>query len=163
MTPPVTRRAMSLTSGPKPRDQAMRLHILCPNCDQPAKASHKRQLSRIVTELVYNCSNPACGCSFVFVGEVHRLLRLPSQLDPGLGIALSPMVQRRELTDALRTLPTADVPTGEFVPPLRASEPVPSPHPTPQADRICTANAKTAPAVPNSNRCKSGPWSQLLD
>ena len=160
MTPTVTRRAKPLPPGAKSRTPAMRLHILCPNCDQPAKASHKRQLSRIVTELVYNCTNPSCGCSFVFVGEVHRLLRLPSQLDPQLNIALSPMVKRRELTDALRTLPTANVPSGEFVPPLCVPERVSKP--ARPVDRGYTTASEAAPEALSTDHSDCGHWSHLL-
>ena len=159
MTPTVTRRAKPIPPGGKPRTPTMRLHILCPNCDQPAKASHKRQLSRIVTELVYNCTTPACGCAFVFVGEVHRLLRMPAHMRPGLNIALSPSLRRRELTEALRTLPTAKVPEGEFIPPLPEREPT-----APPARPVDQTWAVPAPTVPvtGATHAECGHWSHLL-
>lgn len=96
----------------------MRLHIKCPNCGKPAVSFRTRQLSDIVTEVSYNCRNPVCGASFVFVGEVHRWLRLPTQLNPRLNVPLSPIIERRMLAQALATLRTAELPPeGEIVSP----------------------------------------------
>lgn len=111
-------------ASPASRTQGVRLHILCPNCQQPAKASHKRQLSRLVTELAYNCQNPVCGGAFVFVGEAHRWLRLPASPDPEIRLPISPLVQRRALLEMLRTLPDAAMPArGEITGAARRLEP----------------------------------------
>lgn len=94
----------------------MRLHIKCPNCGKPAVSFRTRQLSDLVTEISYNCRNAVCGASFVFVGEVHRWLRLPTQLNPRINVPLSPIIQRRLLVHALQTLHTAELPPeGEIV------------------------------------------------
>ena len=90
----------------------MRLHITCPNCENPAFGFRKRQLSTLVTELAYECRNPLCRASFVFQGEVTRWLSIPSNLNPQLNVPLSPIVQRRQHLDAINNLQIADLPEG---------------------------------------------------
>ncbi len=92
----------------------MRLHILCPNCGKPAVASHKRQQSALVTDVSYNCRNPACGAGFVCTVEVRRYLRLPSYINPAVYVPLSPIVEKRQLADAIQRLHTVDLPEGEM-------------------------------------------------
>lgn len=82
---------------------------MCPNCGKPAFGFRKKQLSKRVTELAYECRNPTCRGSFVFHGEVNRWLTLPAHLDPKLDIPLSPFIQRRQQIEALNNLQTANV------------------------------------------------------
>ena len=94
----------------------MRLHIKCPNCGKPAYSFRLRQLSTLVTEVAYDCRNPACGASFVFTGEVSRYLRMPSFVNPQVHVPLSPIVQRRQIEEAMKRLHTATLPPeGEIV------------------------------------------------
>ncbi|SDZ69511.1 Ogr/Delta-like zinc finger [Variovorax sp. YR266] len=94
----------------------MRLHIKCPNCGHPATSTRTRQPSTLVTEISYSCGNSACGAAFVLLGEVHRWLRLPTQIMTGLNVPLSLVVHRNRLRDALDRLRTADLPpAGEII------------------------------------------------
>lgn len=94
----------------------MRLHIKCPNCAKPAKAYRTRQMSEVVTEVAYNCHNPACGSNFVVTAEVSRYLRLPTFINPRVNVPLSPIIQRRQITEAIERLQTAQLPdVGEIV------------------------------------------------
>lgn len=105
------------------RTTNFRLHILCPNCSQPAFGFRKRQLSTLVTELAYECRNPMCRGSFVFQGEVSRWLTIPANLDPRLNVPLSPIVERRMQLDAIANLQTATLPEeGEIIQLPRGSQ-----------------------------------------
>ena len=53
-------------------------------------------MSAVVTEVLYNCTQPGCGAGFVGAFTVSRFLKLPLNLDPTLNIPLSPLVQKRQ-------------------------------------------------------------------
>ncbi len=100
----------------------MRLHITCPNCETPAKGFKTRKLSLVTTEVGYNCSNPACGASFVSIVEVARWLRMPSFINPQVNVPLSPFVQRSQIAEALVTMRVAALPPeGEMISPAEVS------------------------------------------
>lgn len=94
----------------------MRRSIHCPNCGNPAKAFRSRTLSTLVTEVVYQCGHVTCDARFVLVGEVHRWLRLPTQILTDLNVPLSPLIDREGLRATLDRLPMAELPSvGEIV------------------------------------------------
>ena len=96
----------------------MRLHITCPNCEKPAKAFRTRKLSNVVTEVAYNCTNVACGSSFVFLGEVARWLRIPSFINSAVNVPLSPLVKRQQIAEAIASMRVAELPAqGEIIEP----------------------------------------------
>ncbi|RYE00578.1 MAG: hypothetical protein EOP50_03540 [Sphingobacteriales bacterium] len=98
------------------RRPEVRLHITCPNCETPAKGYKTRKLSSVVTEVAYNCTNPACGSSFVSIVEVARWLRMPSFINPQVNVPLSPFVQRSQIAEALATMRVAALPPeGEMI------------------------------------------------
>lgn len=88
----------------------MRLHIICPHCSKPAKSTHLRQLSLLVTEVYYRCDNVECGARFATNVEVIRQLQLPANVNPAVNVPLSPMVNRRGLADAIDLLRDAVLP-----------------------------------------------------
>lgn len=93
-----------------------RLHIRCPNCGSPSKAFKIRQLSEVTTEIGYDCQADTCGARFVFTGEVSRYLRVPAFVNPRVNVPLSPVIQRRQLLEALEQMGTARLPPeGELV------------------------------------------------
>jgi ribosomal protein S27E len=105
---------VSTTDSPKPA--AFRLHIRCPNCGTPSKAFKVRQLSEVTTEVCYDCQSESCGARFVFTGEVSRYLRVPGFVNPRVNVPLSPIVERRQLIEALENMGTARLPPeGELV------------------------------------------------
>jgi hypothetical protein len=87
----------------------VRLHIVCPNCETPAKAYRSRRMSGIVTEVGYNCHNHACGANFIATVEVSRYIRLPSFINPQVHVPLSPFVEKRQLMEALERLQVAEL------------------------------------------------------
>lgn len=99
-----------------PKPTAFRLHIKCPNCGSPSKAFKVRQLTEVTTEIGYDCLSESCGARFVFTGEVSRYLRVPSFLNPRVKVPLSPVVERRQLVEAIEHMGTAHLPPeGELI------------------------------------------------
>lgn len=99
-----------------PKPTAFRLHIKCPNCGSPSKAFKVRQLTEVTTEIGYDCLSESCGARFVFTGEVSRYLRVPSYLNPRVNVPLSPVVERRQLVEAIEHMGTARLPPeGELI------------------------------------------------
>lgn len=99
-----------------PKPAKFRLHIRCPNCGAPSKAFKIRQLTDVTTEIGYDCLSESCGARFVFTGEVSRYLRVPAFLNPRVNVPLSPVVQRRQIVEALAHIGTALLPPqGELI------------------------------------------------
>jgi hypothetical protein len=100
----------------QPKPAKFRLHIKCPNCGSPSKAFKIRQLSEVTTEIGYDCLSESCGARFVFTGEVSRYLSVPAFINPRVNVPLSPVVQRRQLVEALESIGTARLPPeGELI------------------------------------------------
>lgn len=71
----------------------------CPHCEQPAVIRTSVQMSRLMREYMFCCTNPECGHTFVAITEVVRTLSPSATPDPSVSLPWSTHVRR----DLLRT------------------------------------------------------------
>lgn len=103
-------------NAPAVKTRRFSLHIRCPHCAKQATAFKGRPLTAITTELAYRCTDESCGCTFVVTAEVCRMLSLPPQLNSQVNVPLSPIIQRRQIINALELAGTATLPPeGEII------------------------------------------------
>lgn len=66
----------------------------CPHCEQPAVIRTSVQMSRLMREYMFCCTNPECGHTFVAITEVVRTLSPSATPDPSVSLPLSTHVRR---------------------------------------------------------------------
>lgn len=66
----------------------------CPHCEWPSTIRTSAQLSRLMREFVFCCTNPECGHTFVATLEVSRTLSPSATPDPSVSLPLSTHVRR---------------------------------------------------------------------
>lgn len=78
--------------GKKLRYEGTRM--ACPMCDSHSAIRTSALVTKTMRETIYQCSNVECGCTFVFTGEISRILNLGATPRPGVAIPLSSHVRR---------------------------------------------------------------------
>ena len=86
---PVVRKSHQ---GRKLRYEGTRLP--CPMCKASCEIRTSYMPSDTMRESFYQCTNVECGCTFVFTGEISRLLNPGATPNPKVNIPLSTHVRR---------------------------------------------------------------------
>lgn len=73
----------------------------CPHCKEAATARTSVQMSPMLREITYMCSNHECGHVFVAALEPIRTLSPSSMPDPEIRLQFARSVRRNELARAL--------------------------------------------------------------
>ncbi len=108
---PFGNRGMDCRCGhQRPASLTVRLSFKCPHCGTRSTVKKMRVISRITSELGYQCLNDECRFSFVVVSEIVRALSVPSKPNPEISIPLSTNIHRKAIIDQLRTAREADEP-----------------------------------------------------
>ncbi|QXZ11263.1 ogr/Delta-like zinc finger family protein [Comamonas sp. Y33R10-2] len=79
----------------------------CPHCETPCLIRSSQKMSRLTRELIYWCTNPECGHTFVALMEVVRTLSPSATPDPSVSLPLSSHVRREMLLSQLEHAGTA--------------------------------------------------------
>ena len=79
------------TASELPREKH---RLPCPHCEQPAVIRTSVQMSRLMREYMFCCTNPECGHTFVAITEVVRTLSPSATPDPSVNLPLSTHVRR---------------------------------------------------------------------
>ena len=66
----------------------------CPHCKASSEIRTGRMVSATMRESIYQCTNVECGCTFVVVSEINRLLNPGGTPNPKVNIPLSSHVRR---------------------------------------------------------------------
>lgn len=101
--PPVRTPEPSAPVADLPREKH---RLPCPHCEQPAVIRTSVQMSRLMREYMYCCTNPECGHTFVAITEVVRTLSPSATPDPSVSLPWSTHVRR----DLLRTQLDSEAP-----------------------------------------------------
>lgn len=72
----------------------------CPMCDASSEIRTSQAITKTMRESTYQCTNVECGCTFVVVAEINRLLNPGATPNPKVNIPISSHVRR----DMLRVL-----------------------------------------------------------
>lgn len=97
----------------------MRVTIRCPHCNARARAVKSREMTNVMREVTYQCTNVHCGHTYVAGLEVMRTLSPSATPNPAVNIPISSHVQRRLLSTQLDRAPVApgadpDAPIGNL-------------------------------------------------
>lgn len=85
-------RQQSRHQGRKLRYEGTRM--ACPMCRASSEIRTSFMPSETMRETFYQCTNVECGCTFVFTGEITRLLNPGATPNPAVRIPLSMHVRR---------------------------------------------------------------------
>jgi hypothetical protein len=97
-----------MTRQAKPRRVASRMGFRCWRCGSRATCIRQSQVSPILMEAGYRCSNLDCGHAFVGAIEAIRTLCAGSFAAPaGINVPMSKHVQRAQLLTELQLAPEA--------------------------------------------------------
>lgn len=66
----------------------------CPMCDASSEIRTSQAITKTMRESTYQCTNVECGCTFVVVSEINRLLNPGGTPNPKVNIPLSSHVRR---------------------------------------------------------------------
>lgn len=86
--------------------EAMRL--VCPHCKEPSFIRTSAQMTVLTRESTHICTNPECGCTFVALTEVVRVLSPSATPDPSVNLPLSTHIRRDMLRATLDHAATAE-------------------------------------------------------
>ncbi len=86
----------------------MRITIACPHCLAKAQAVHSEELSPLLREITYRCSNWRCGHVYVAGLEVLRTLAASAMPAPGVQLPVSRLARREQMAFDLAGTPGAD-------------------------------------------------------
>lgn len=88
----MVRKARKSHQGRKLRYEGTRFP--CPMCKTSCEIRTSYMPSDTMRESFYQCVNVECGCTFVFTGEISRLLNPGATPNPKVNIPLSTHVRR---------------------------------------------------------------------
>lgn len=80
----------------------MSLSIRCPHCDKRATIRTSRQLSPLLKECRFSCTDVMCGHTFVAYLEVKYTTSPPARPSPAVRLPLSEHVDRPRLAQSLQ-------------------------------------------------------------
>ncbi|GKS93211.1 ogr/Delta-like zinc finger family protein [Acidovorax sp. SUPP2825] len=86
--------ARSRTSHQGKRLRYEGTRMACPMCDAQSEIRTSAAVTKTMRETIYQCTNVECGCTFVFTGEISRLLNPGATPNPAVSIPLSNHVRR---------------------------------------------------------------------
>jgi hypothetical protein len=66
----------------------------CPMCDASCEIRTSQAVTKTMRESFYQCTNVECGCTFVVVAEINRLLNPGATPNPKVNIPISSHVRR---------------------------------------------------------------------
>lgn len=68
--------------------------LICPHCKEFSYTRTSAQITVLTRESTHICTNPECGCTFVALTEVVRVLSPSATPDPSVNLPLSSHVRR---------------------------------------------------------------------